>query len=102
MLGLGEEVDKEGEEGLEAGEVLEGGGGEESGFVSNELGLMSGKEVGSASEGEVGSVADDVVVVFVLDGEADENSLYISSSISLPSGTITLSSRRFCRYCDDL
>ena len=87
---------------LEAGEELEAGGDEELEFVSNELGLVSGKEVGSASEEEVGSVSDDVVLVFVLDEEADENSLYISSSISLPSGTITLSSRRFCRYCDDL
>ena len=96
-----EEADEEGEEGLGAGEVLEGGGGEECGFVSNELGLVSDAEVGSVSE-EVGSSTDDVVLALVLDEEADENSLYISSSISLPSGTITLSSRRFCRYCDDL
>jgi len=97
-----EEVDEGGEEGLEAGEELEGGGDEEFGFVSNELGLVSDKEVGSASEEEVGSVSDDVVLVLVLDEEAEENSLYIPSSTSLPSGTITLLSRRFCRYCDDL
>jgi len=47
-------------------------------------------------------VSDDVVLVLVLDEEAEENSLYIPSSTSLPSGTITLLSRRFCRYCDDL
>lgn len=99
--GLGEEeVDEGGEEGLEAGEELEGRGEEE--FRLNELGLVSDKEVGSASEEEVGSVSDDVVLVLVLDEEADENSLYMPSSTSLPSGTITLLSRRFCRYCDDL
>ena len=103
MSGLGEEeVDEEGEEGLEAGEELKEGGDEEFGFVPKELGLLSDKEVDSLSEEEVGSVSDGVVLVHVLDEEAEENSLYISSSISLPSGTITLSSRRFCRYCDDL
>ena len=92
---------EEGEEGLEAGEELEAGRDGEFGFVLNELGL-SNKEVDSASEEDVGSVTDNVVLVLVLDEEGDENSLYISSSISLASGTITLSSSRFCRYCDDL
>ena len=40
-------------------------------FVSNELGLVSNKDVGSASEEEVGSVSDDVVLVPVLDEEAE-------------------------------
>ena len=46
-------------------------------FVSNELGLVSNKDVGSASEEEVGSVSDEVVLVLVLDEEADENFLYL-------------------------
>jgi len=37
-LESGSELGEEGEEGLEAGEELEGGGDEEFGFVSNELG----------------------------------------------------------------
>ena len=56
-------------------------------FVSNELGLVSNKDVGSASE----EVGDDVVLVLVLDEEADETSYtYIPSSTSLPSGTIVV------------
>ena len=59
--------------------------------MSNELGLVSNKDVGSASEEEVGSVSDDVVLVLVLDEEADETSYtYIPSSTSLPSGTIVV------------
>jgi len=62
--------------------------------VLNKLGLVSDKEIGSASK-EVWLVSDNIVVVLVLvlDEEVYENSLYIPLSTSLLSGMIMLLSR---------